>query len=306
MSRTALPARRAAPVAGLAAGAWVVGLAAFVILGSDLLWVVALGDAVRDQGSVPTGVPFASAPQAGWHNPVVLAEVLLSLVDGLGPQALAALQLVLVGAHARGAPRRRSPARRGRGPGRGRRLARRRRRLVGVRRHPAALALARPLRPRRGRDAPSARPPRPGGVVARPALPRVGQPPRRGPRRAVPSSGCSSSCPGAAGRCCAGSASASGARSPSSPPRPARRRRPTTCRPWATRPPRAGPTCGPGPTSTTRSTSRCCSPQRCSWPSRCARAPRSGSGWPSRASPSAPPRPPATGCGWSSSSGRRR
>ncbi|MBM6400933.1 hypothetical protein [Phycicoccus sonneratiae] len=97
MSRTPAPAR-ALPLATVAVGAWVVGLAVFVVLGSDLLWVVALGDAVRATGAVPDGVPFVTAPQAGWHNPIVLAQVLLSVVDGLGTSALAALQLVLVAA----------------------------------------------------------------------------------------------------------------------------------------------------------------------------------------------------------------
>ncbi|MBD3784015.1 MAG: hypothetical protein IE926_13885, partial [Micrococcales bacterium] len=97
MSRTAAPARpRAFPFATLVAGAWVLGLAWFVVLGSDLLWVVALGDSIRATGSLPDGIPFATAPQAGWHNPIVLAELLLSLVDGLGVPALAALQLVVV------------------------------------------------------------------------------------------------------------------------------------------------------------------------------------------------------------------
>ncbi|QKE85496.1 hypothetical protein [Arthrobacter sp. NEB 688] len=91
-------ARRGLPVASLAVAAWVVALAFFVLLGSDLLWVVALGDAVRATGTVPDGVPFATAPQEGWHDPVVLAQLLLSLVDGLGTPALAALQLVVVAA----------------------------------------------------------------------------------------------------------------------------------------------------------------------------------------------------------------
>ncbi|MBT9255910.1 hypothetical protein KMZ32_10530 [Phycicoccus sp. MAQZ13P-2] len=88
--------RRGVPVASLAVAAWVVALSFFVLLGSDLLWVVALGDTVRATGGVPEGIPFATAPQDGWHNPVVLAELLLSVVAGLGTPALAALQLVLV------------------------------------------------------------------------------------------------------------------------------------------------------------------------------------------------------------------
>ncbi len=97
MSRTPAPARpRAFPVATVVVGAWVLGLSWFVVQGSDLLWVVALGDIVRSTGELPQGIPFATAPQAGWHNPIVLAELLLSLVDGLGTPALVALQLVVV------------------------------------------------------------------------------------------------------------------------------------------------------------------------------------------------------------------
>lgn len=90
--------RLGVPVASLAVAAWVVALSFFVLLGSDLLWVVALGDTVRATGSVPDGIPFASAPQEGWHNPIVLAELLLSVVAGVGTPALAGLQLVLVAA----------------------------------------------------------------------------------------------------------------------------------------------------------------------------------------------------------------
>lgn len=97
MSRTPAPTRsRAFPMATVVVGAWVLALAWFVVQGSDLLWVVALGDIVRSTGEVPQGIPFATAPQAGWHNPIVLAELLLSVVDGFGTSALVALQLVVV------------------------------------------------------------------------------------------------------------------------------------------------------------------------------------------------------------------
>jgi hypothetical protein len=79
-------------------GAWAVVLAGFVIIGADLMWVVALGDTIRRDGAVPTGVPFASAPQVDWPNPVVLAQLVLSVVNGLGWWGLPALQLLLVSA----------------------------------------------------------------------------------------------------------------------------------------------------------------------------------------------------------------
>ncbi len=79
-------------------GLWTVALAAFVIIGADLMWAVALGDLIRRDGAVPAGVPFASAPQIDWPNPAVLAQLLLSVVHGLGWWALPALQVVLVAA----------------------------------------------------------------------------------------------------------------------------------------------------------------------------------------------------------------
>ncbi|KRE62292.1 hypothetical protein [Nostocoides sp. Soil756] len=79
----------------LAVAGWVVVMSWFVILGSDLLWVVALGDVVSAGGGIPTTIPFASAPQVTWHNPIVLAELLLSAVNAMGPAGLAVLQLLL-------------------------------------------------------------------------------------------------------------------------------------------------------------------------------------------------------------------
>jgi hypothetical protein len=85
-----------APLATIAVGIWLTVLAGLVILGADLLWVVALGDHLRSFGEVPTGVPFAVAPQVDWHSPILAAEVLLSFVHGLGDSALGVLQILLV------------------------------------------------------------------------------------------------------------------------------------------------------------------------------------------------------------------
>ena len=79
-------------------GLWTVGLAAFVIIGADLMWAVALGDAIRRDGTVPDGLPFASAPQLDWPNPAVLAQLLLSGVHGVGWWGLPALQILMVAA----------------------------------------------------------------------------------------------------------------------------------------------------------------------------------------------------------------
>ena len=89
--------RRGVSPGAVAAAAWTVVVAGLVILGADLLWVVALGDEIRATGAVPDGIPFAAAPQDEWHNPIVLAEVFLSLVHAVGPVGLAGLQTLLVG-----------------------------------------------------------------------------------------------------------------------------------------------------------------------------------------------------------------
>jgi hypothetical protein len=90
------PAGRVFPLATVALGLWAVGVASFVILGSDLMWVVALGDQVRADHAVPVGIPFATAPQDPWHNPIVVAQLLLSAVHAAGGPALAALQVAIV------------------------------------------------------------------------------------------------------------------------------------------------------------------------------------------------------------------
>jgi hypothetical protein len=69
--------------------------AAFVRVGGDWDWLVAMGDHVRATRSVPDSVPFAEADTSGWHNVPVLAEVLASLVHDLGAPAAVYLHLVL-------------------------------------------------------------------------------------------------------------------------------------------------------------------------------------------------------------------
>ena len=93
-----MAARRPFPLPELSVALWTALLAGLTILGSDLMWVVAMGDVIRDTGAVPHGIPFATAPQADWHNPTALAQVLLSLVHAAGPLGLAALHLVVVAA----------------------------------------------------------------------------------------------------------------------------------------------------------------------------------------------------------------
>lgn len=87
-------------------------LAYFATVGADCLWLVALGDRIREQGRVPDGIPFAAADSAGWPNAIVAAELALSGLHSLGLPALvvtqllaatSALVLLVLGARADGA-----------------------------------------------------------------------------------------------------------------------------------------------------------------------------------------------------------
>lgn len=71
-------------------------LALLTLVGSDLLWLVAIGDEVRASGAVPDGVPFATAPSHGWPPVVLAAEVVLSVIHELGLGGLLAWQFVTV------------------------------------------------------------------------------------------------------------------------------------------------------------------------------------------------------------------
>src|SRR6187402_1124180 len=75
---------------------WTAVLSGFVLVGADLMWVVALGDVIRGTGHVPSQVPNLVASQVEWQNPVVLAELLLSWVNSWGWAGLPAIHLLLV------------------------------------------------------------------------------------------------------------------------------------------------------------------------------------------------------------------
>lgn len=66
----------------------------FVIIGADSYWLVALGDHIRESGSIPDGVPFASADTSGWHNVVVLAELVFSGLHSAGSWPLPYAQVL--------------------------------------------------------------------------------------------------------------------------------------------------------------------------------------------------------------------
>ena len=76
----------------------VVGIAALAgAVGADGRWLAALGAFITRHGTIPTGVPFAAAPTAHWHNAIVLAELVFhGLEVALGDRGLVLAQLVAV------------------------------------------------------------------------------------------------------------------------------------------------------------------------------------------------------------------
>ena len=102
-----LPAR----FAGLEPGQWdvarlvaavllitgIVGL--LVTIGADARWLAALGGTIWQRGSIPVGVPFATASTAHWANSLVLGELIFhGLEAGLGDHGLALANLIAVAA----------------------------------------------------------------------------------------------------------------------------------------------------------------------------------------------------------------
>jgi hypothetical protein len=66
-------------------------------IGADARWLPALGRIILDRGKIPDGVPYASAPSAGWHNVPALAELIMrGLTSAAGDHGLLAAQVVAV------------------------------------------------------------------------------------------------------------------------------------------------------------------------------------------------------------------
>ena len=79
----------------VALGAALVAVAGTI--GADSRWLSALGRVIVDRGGIPNGVPYASAPSAGWHNVPVLAELIFHWLTSIaGDRGLLAAQVVAV------------------------------------------------------------------------------------------------------------------------------------------------------------------------------------------------------------------
>lgn len=71
-------------------------IARFGIVGSDALWLSAIGDAIRHEGHVAKGVPFAAAPTDNWVNTTVVGQVVLSGFYAAGSVGIVVAQLAAV------------------------------------------------------------------------------------------------------------------------------------------------------------------------------------------------------------------
>jgi hypothetical protein len=71
-------------------------LATVARIGGDWDWLVALGFHIRETGSVPDHVPFATADSSGWHDVPVLSQLLASLLRDVSGRSAVVAHLVLV------------------------------------------------------------------------------------------------------------------------------------------------------------------------------------------------------------------
>ncbi|GAA6527563.1 hypothetical protein IDVR_33610 [Intrasporangium sp. DVR] len=78
------------------AGLGIAFLSQTIAVGADTMWLVALGRAVLSERHVPDGIPFIATDTSGWANVPVLGQVLMALIDSLGPAGLLVAQLTAV------------------------------------------------------------------------------------------------------------------------------------------------------------------------------------------------------------------
>lgn len=85
-----------AAIVGIAVGSAM--LSRFVIVGADAMWLVAMGDRIRQSGAIPVGVPFVAADTSAWVNVPALGQLTFSFLDGLGAWGLITAQLLAAAA----------------------------------------------------------------------------------------------------------------------------------------------------------------------------------------------------------------
>jgi hypothetical protein len=90
------PLRALARPGGLAALAVTAIAALLSVQAADGPWLAELGRAIADRGGIPSGVPYASAPSAGWHNVPALGELIFALLATLGSRGVQVAQVAAV------------------------------------------------------------------------------------------------------------------------------------------------------------------------------------------------------------------
>ncbi|KRF46779.1 hypothetical protein [Terrabacter sp. Soil810] len=83
-------------IALVALGAFACVVTWLSIVGSDALWLSALGDTIRADRRIPVGVPFAAAPSGDWVNTTALGQVVFSVLYIGGSIGIVAAQVVAV------------------------------------------------------------------------------------------------------------------------------------------------------------------------------------------------------------------
>ena len=90
------PLRALARPGGLAALAVTAIAALLTVQAADGPWLAELGRAIAERGGIPSGVPYASAPSAGWHNVPALGELIFALLATLGSRGVQIAQVAAV------------------------------------------------------------------------------------------------------------------------------------------------------------------------------------------------------------------
>ena len=91
------PLRALARPGGLAALAVTAFAALISVQAADGPWLAELGRSIASRGGIPDGVPYASAPTAGWPNVPALGELVFALLGTVGSRGVQIAQVAAVG-----------------------------------------------------------------------------------------------------------------------------------------------------------------------------------------------------------------
>ena len=90
------PLRALARPGGLAALAVTAFAALLSVQAADGPWLAELGRTIANRGGIPDGVPYASAPSAGWPNVPALGELVFWLLGAFGSRGVQVAQVAAV------------------------------------------------------------------------------------------------------------------------------------------------------------------------------------------------------------------